>query len=173
MLKKIASMLAIGIIAANAHAQMTGDIIDVAAGSPDHTTLVTAVKAAGLAEILEGQGPFTIFAPTNAAFAKLHAGTVDNLVKPENQKQLSDILFYHVVAGKLDARQVLAAIAKGNGKASLTTVQGGALIASLENGKVILSDENGRKATVTTTDLIASNGIIHVIDAVLTPKSKM
>jgi uncharacterized surface protein with fasciclin (FAS1) repeats len=160
-------------MAASAHAQMTGDIVDVAAGSPDHTTLVTAVKAAGLVETLKGKGPFTVFAPTNAAFAKLPAGTVDNLVKPENQKQLAGILTYHVVAGKLDSKHILAAISKGNGKASLTTVQGGILIASLENGKVTLTDENGGKATVTAADLMASNGIIHVIDAVLMPKSKM
>jgi len=172
-MKTIALILAAGIMTFSGHAQVKGDIVDVAAGSPDHTTLVTAVKAAGLVETLKGKGPFTVFAPTNAAFSKLPPGTVDNLLKPENQKQLAQILTYHVVAGKLTAKQVLAAIAKGNGKTSLKTVEGGVLVASLENGKVVLTDENGGKATVTATDLMASNGIIHVIDAVLMPKTKM
>jgi uncharacterized surface protein with fasciclin (FAS1) repeats len=111
-----------------------------------------------------------VFAPTNAAFNKLPKGTVENLLKPENKAKLAAILTYHVVAGKLDAAAVIAAIKKGNGKAVLTTVQGGKLTATLAGGKVILTDEKGGKATVTATDLKASNGVIHVIDSVLMPK---
>lgn len=151
-------------------AQTKKDIVEVAASSKSHTTLVAAIKAADLVTTLKGKGPFTVFAPTNEAFAKLPAGTVDNLLKPENKATLVSILTYHVVAGKLDAKAVLAAIKKGGGKAVLTTVQGGKLTATLVNGKVVLTDEKGGKATVTTTNLEASNGIIHVIDAVLMPK---
>lgn len=162
--------LSIGIFTLNAAAQTTGDVVDVAAGSKDHTTLVAAVKAAGLVETLKGAGPFTVFAPTNAAFEKLPAGTVENLLKPENKAALTGILTYHVVAGKLDAAAVVAAIKKGNGKAVVPTVAGGKLTATIENGKVILTDEKGKKAEVVATDLKASNGIIHVIDGVLLPK---
>jgi uncharacterized surface protein with fasciclin (FAS1) repeats len=154
----------------NTMAQTKKDIVDVAAGSKVHTTLVAAVKAADLVATLKSKGPFTVFAPTNAAFAKLPAGTVDNLLKPENKAKLASILTYHVVAGKLDAKTVLGAIKKGGGKAVLTTVEGGKLTAEVVKGKVVLTDENGGKATVTATDLKASNGVIHVIDAVLMPK---
>ncbi len=150
-------------------AQSSNDIVDVAAGSKDHSTLVAAVKAADLVTTLKGKGPFTVFAPTNAAFEKLPAGTVDNLLKPENKATLAGILTYHVVAGKVDAKKVAAAIKAGNGKAELKTVQGETLTASLEAGKVILTDSKGGKATVTATDLKASNGVIHVIDTVLMP----
>lgn len=150
----------------------SADIVGVAAGSKDHTTLVAAIKAAGLVETLKGKGPFTVFAPTNEAFAKLPAGTVDNLLKPENKAKLTSILTYHVVAGKLNAKAVIAAIKKGSGKAVLTTVEGGKLTAALENGKVVLTDESGNKSTVTATDLNATNGVIHVIDTVLLPASK-
>lgn len=150
-------------------AQAKQDIVDVAAGSKAHTTLVAAVKAADLVTTLKSEGPFTVFAPTNEAFAKLPAGTVDNLLKPENKAKLAGILTYHVVAGNLDAKTILAAIKKGGGKAELTTVAGGKLTAAVEKGKVVLTDENGGKATVTATDLKASNGVIHVIDAVLLP----
>jgi uncharacterized surface protein with fasciclin (FAS1) repeats len=153
-------------------AQPKQDIVDVAAGSKAHTTLVAAVKAADLVATLKGKGPFTVFAPTNDAFAKLPAGTVDNLLKPENKSALAGILTYHVVAGNLDAAKVIAAINKGKGKVELVTVAGGKLTASLEGGKVILTDEKGGKATVTATDLKASNGVIHVIDAVLLPAAK-
>jgi uncharacterized surface protein with fasciclin (FAS1) repeats len=146
------------------------DIVDVAVGSEAHTTLVAAVKAADLVATLKGTGPFTVFAPTNDAFGKLPAGTVESLVKPESKATLVKILTYHVVAGNLDAAAVLAAIKKGNGTATLTTVSGGTLKASLENGKVKLTDEKGGSAYVTTTDLKGSNGIIHVIDTVVMPK---
>ena len=154
----------------NATAQSSSDIVDVAAGSKDHTTLVAAIKAAGLVETLKGKGPFTVFAPTNDAFAKLPAGTVESLLKPENKAALTGILTYHVVAGNLDAAAVVAAIKKGNGKAEVPTVAGGKLTATIENGKVILTDEKGRKSTVVATDLKASNGVIHVVDGVLLPK---
>lgn len=146
------------------------DIVDVAAGSPAHTTLVAAVKAAGLVETLKGKGPFTVFAPTNDAFGKLPAGTVETLLKPENKAALTGILTYHVVAGKLDAKAVGAAIKAGGGKAELTTVAGGKLTASVENGKVKITDAKGNSAYVTAADLNASNGVIHVIDSVLLPK---
>lgn len=153
----------------SANAQ-TKDVVDLAAGSADHTTLVAAVKAASLVETLKGKGPFTVFAPTNAAFGKLPAGTVEGLLKPENKATLSKILTYHVVAGNLDAAAVVAAIKKGNGKAELTTVSGGKLTASIEGGKVQLTDEKGMHSYVTTTDIKGSNGIIHVIDTVVMPK---
>lgn len=153
----------------NVMAQDTNDIVGVAVGSEAHTTLVAAVKAADLVETLKSKGPFTVFAPTNEAFAKLPAGTVDYLLMPENKAKLAGVLTYHVVAGNLDATAVIAAIKKGNGKAVLTTVAGGKLTASIVDGKVILTDEKGGKATVTATDLKASNGVIHVIDAVLLP----
>lgn len=146
------------------------DIVDIAAGSKAHTTLVAAVKAADLVETLKSKGPFTVFAPVNDAFAKLPAGTVETLLKPENKAQLSKILTYHVVAGNLDSKAVMAAIKKGNGKVTLTTVSGGTLTASVEDGKVKLTDENGGTAFVTAVDLKGSNGVIHVIDAVVLPK---
>ncbi|RYY57959.1 MAG: fasciclin domain-containing protein [Chitinophagaceae bacterium] len=170
MIKRIALFAALGILSLNLSAQGKTDIVDVAAGSSAHTTLVAAVKAAGLVETLKGKGPFTVFAPTNDAFGKLPAGTVETLLLPENKSKLSGILTYHVVAGSLDAKAVLAAIKKGNGTATLTTVQGGTLKASLENGKVVLTDDKGGKSTVVTTDLKATNGVIHVIDTVLMPK---
>ena len=172
-MKRIFSFLVMSVFSLSVWAQKKADIVGVASGSKDHTTLVAAVKAAGLVETLQGKGPFTVFAPTNAAFDKLPAGTVNDLLKPENKQKLTGILTYHVVAGKMEAKAVLAAIKKGNGKAVLTTVQGGALTASLQNGKVVLTDEAGGTATVTATDLQASNGVIHVIDAVLMPAPKM
>jgi uncharacterized surface protein with fasciclin (FAS1) repeats len=147
-----------------------GDIVDIAVGSEAHTTLVAAVKAADLVATLKGDGPFTVFAPVNDAFGKLPAGTVDFLLKPENKATLVKILTYHVVAGNLDAAAVVAAIKKGNGMASLTTVSGGILSASLDNGKVKLTDEKGGSSYVIVTDLKGSNGIIHVIDSVVLPK---
>ena len=146
------------------------DIVDIAAGSEAHTTLVAAVGAADLVATLKSAGPFTVFAPVNAAFAKLPAGTVETLLKPENKATLTKILTYHVVAGNLDAAAVMAAIKKGKGSVSLTTVSGGMLKASIENGKVKLTDEKGGVAFVTTADLKGSNGVIHVIDTVLMPK---
>jgi uncharacterized surface protein with fasciclin (FAS1) repeats len=143
--------------------------VDIAIGSKDHTTLVAAVKATGLVEILKGKGPFTVFAPTNAAFDKLPKGTVEGLLKPESKAALSGILTYHVVSGNVDAAAVVAAIKAGKGKAVLTTVNGATLTASMEGDKVILKDTKGGTAVVTATDLKGSNGVIHVIDTVLMP----
>ncbi len=145
-------------------------IVDVAAGNPNFSTLVAAVKAAGLAETLSGEGPFTVFAPTNAAFEKLPAGTVDGLLKPENLEKLKGLLTYHVVAGKFDAAAVTDAITKGNGKYTVTTVQGGKIDLSLKDGKVLLTDANGSTSTVAIADVAASNGVIHAIDTVVMPK---
>lgn len=145
-------------------------IVDVAAGNPDFSTLVAAVKAAGLVETLSGEGPFTVFAPTNAAFEKLPAGTVDGLLKPENVEKLKGLLTYHVVSGKFDAAAVTDAITKGNGKYTVTTVQGGKIDLSLKDGKVVLTDANGKTATVAIADVAASNGVIHAIDSVVMPK---
>ncbi len=146
------------------------DVVDIAVGSADHSTLVAAIKAADLVTTLKSAGPFTVFAPTNAAFDKLPAGTVESLLKPENKAQLAKILTYHVVSGNLDAAAVIAAIKKGKGKVELTTVSTGKLTASMDNGKVKLTDESGNSAFVTATDLKGSNGVIHVIDGVLLPK---
>ena len=148
----------------------TKDIVDNAVNSKDHTTLVAAVKAAGLVETLKSAGPFTVFAPTNAAFDKLPEGTVATLVKPENKATLTKILTYHVLAGKFSAADVVAAIKKGDGKATFTTVQGGKLYASLDGDKVKLWDENKGTAYVTIADVNQKNGVIHVIDSVVTPK---
>ena len=145
-------------------------IVDVAVGSKDHTTLVAAVKAADLVTTLQSAGPFTVFAPTNAAFAKLPAGTVEYLLKAENKATLAKILTYHVVAGSFNATLVVKAIKDGGGSATLKTVSGGNLVASIKEGKVILTDEKGATSTVVATDLAANNGLIHVIDAVVLPK---
>lgn len=155
-------------ISFSANAQKT--IVDVAVGSADHTTLVAAVKAADLVATLQSAGPFTVFAPVNAAFAKLPAGTVETLLKAENKATLAKILTYHVVAGNLNAATVVKAITDAKGSLSIKTVSGGTLVASIKNGKVILTDENGGVATVIATDLAASNGVIHVIDSVVLPK---
>ena len=166
-MKFLLTMLIGGIISASA--QKT--IVDVAVGSSAHTTLVAAVKAADLVATLQSAGPFTVFAPTNDAFAKLPKGTVESLLKPENKATLAKILTYHVVAGNLDATAVLKAIKDGNGSVTLNAVSGGTLTASINKaGKVILTDEKGGIATVTATDLKAGNGVIHVIDAVVSPK---
>jgi len=146
------------------------DIIDNAVNSKDHTTLVAAVKAAGLVDTLKSAGPFTVFAPTNAAFAALPAGTVDTLLKPENKATLSGILTYHVVSGKMDAAALTKAIMAGNGKATLKTVAGGILTATAANGVVMVTDEKGGTAKVTIADVYQSNGVIHVVDKVLLPK---
>lgn len=149
----------------------TKDIIDNAVNSKDHTTLVAAVKAAGLVDTLKGTGPFTVFAPTNAAFDKIPKATLDSLLKPESKKALTGILTYHVVAGKQDAATIAKAIEEGKGKATFKTVAGGTLTAAMENGKVVLTDEKGGKSTVTIADVMQSNGVIHVVDSVLMPKS--
>ena len=148
----------------------TKDIIDNAVNSKDHTTLVAAVKAAGLVDTLKGPGPFTVFAPTNAAFAALPAGTVDTLLKPENKAMLTSVLTYHVVPGKIDAKALGQMVMDGKGMASLKTVAGGTLTAKSSGGKVMLTDEKGGTATVTIADVMQSNGVIHVVDKVLLPK---
>ena len=148
----------------------TGNIVDVAAANADFSTLVAAVKAADLVGTLSGDGPFTVFAPNNAAFDKLPAGTVDGLLKPESAEKLKSVLTYHVVAGKFDAATVIDAINKNNGKYSVTTVQGGTIVLSLNDGKVMLTDAKGGTATVILADVAASNGVIHAIDTVVMPK---
>ena len=147
------------------------NIVENAVNSKDHTTLVAAVKAADLVETLQSKGPFTVFAPTNAAFDKLPKGTVETLLKPENKKMLQTILTYHVVAGKMNSKDIAAAIKKGNGKAVLKTVSGGTLTAWMKGKDLYLTDENGKSAKVTIADVYQSNGVIHVVDAVVTPKA--
>lgn len=147
----------------------TKNIVENAVNSKDHTTLVAAVKAAGLVETLEGPGPFTVFAPTNEAFAALPAGTVDNLLKPENKAMLTKILTYHVVSGKWSAMDLMKKIKAGNGSAELTTVSGGKLWAKMDGKKIYIVDEKGGKAWVTIADVNQSNGVIHVVNAVLMP----
>lgn len=147
----------------------TKNIVENAVNSADHTTLVAAVTAAGLVPTLSGSGPFTVFAPTNAAFAKLPAGTVETLVMPANKAALTKILTYHVVAGRVSASDLMAQIRSGGGRAALTTVEGGTLTASLRGNAVILTDEKGGVATVTQADVFQSNGVIHVTDTVSMP----
>jgi uncharacterized surface protein with fasciclin (FAS1) repeats len=148
----------------------TKNIVENAVNSADHTTLVAAVKAAGLVDTLESPGPFTVFAPTNEAFAKLPAGTVDSLLKPENKAALTKVLTYHVVSGRLSASDIKRQIKAGNGTAELTTVEGGKLWASLQDGNhIVLKDEKGGTAMVTIPNVFQSNGVIHVIDAVVLP----
>ena len=147
----------------------TKTIVDNAVNSKDHTTLVAAVKAAGLVETLSSPGPFTVFAPTNAAFAKLPAGTVETLVKPENKGTLTTILTYHVVPGRVTSMDLVKKIKAGKGKAVLTTVQGEPLTASLMGKRVMLTDAKGGKSMVTIANVMQSNGVIHVVDTVLMP----
>jgi uncharacterized surface protein with fasciclin (FAS1) repeats len=147
----------------------TKNIVENAVNSKDHTTLVAAVKAAGLVETLESAGPFTVFAPTNEAFAKLPAGTVDNLVKPENKATLTKILTYHVVSGRISAADLMDKIKAGGGSATLTTVEGGTLTAMMKGKKIYLVDEKGGKSWITIADVFQSNGVIHVVNTVLMP----
>lgn len=146
------------------------DIVDNAVNSADHTTLVAAVKAAGLVETLKSKGPFTVFAPTNAAFDKLPAGTVDTLVKPENKEMLTKILTYHVLAGKFDSQAIASRIKKGKGTAKFTTVSGDTLTATMNGNELWLRDEKGGTSHVTISNVFQSNGVIHVVDSVLLPK---
>ncbi len=182
-MKKLVLVFALALASVGSFAQMkksvmvggaamypSKNIIENAVNSKDHTTLVAAVKAAGLVETLSSAGPFTVFAPTNKAFDKLPAGTVETLVKPENKATLTSILTYHVVAGKMSASDVVAAIKAGNGKAMLKTVQGGTLTASMRGKNVIITDEKGGMSKVTIANVNQSNGVIHVIDTVLMPK---
>ena len=145
------------------------DIVDVAASNDDFATLVAAVKTAGLVETLKSDGPFTVFAPTNSAFAKLPSGTVETLLKPESKNTLTKILTYHVVAGEFTAKDVIAAINSSGGSYTVKTVSGDKLTARLANGSVILEDEKGGVCAVTKTDIDTSNGVIHVIDSVVIP----
>ncbi len=147
----------------------TKNIVENAMNSKDHTTLVAAVQAAGLVDTLKSAGPFTVFAPTNAAFDMLPAGTVDMLLKPENKAMLTKVLTYHVVAGKMDSKSIMKAIKKGRGRAQFKTVSGGTLTAMMEGKNLVLTDEKGGRSTVTTADVRQSNGVIHVVDTVLMP----
>jgi uncharacterized surface protein with fasciclin (FAS1) repeats len=148
----------------------TPNIVEVAAGNDSFSTLVAAVTAADLAGTLSGEGPFTVFAPTNDAFAKLPEGTVESLLEPENKEALTGILTYHVVSGKFDAAAVIEAINSNNGTFTVTTVQGGAIDLSLSDGNVVLTDAKGGTATVVIADVAASNGVIHAIDTVVMPE---
>ncbi|MFT6998429.1 MAG: putative surface protein with fasciclin (FAS1) repeats [Cryomorphaceae bacterium] len=168
-MKKVFLLSALMLVVGLATAQ-DKNLVEIAKSSGDHTILVRAVVAADLAETLMSEGPFTIFAPTNDAFAKLPKGTLDKLLEEDNKSQLQAILTYHVISGKLDAAAVVGAIKKGNGKAVVTTVQGEELTAMLDGKNVVLMDAAGNKAIVTATDLSGSNGVIHVIDTVLMPK---
>lgn len=151
------------------HMAAAATVVDIAVGSPDHKTLVAAVQAAGLVATLQGTGPFTVFAPTDAAFAKLPAGTVESLVQPQNKPVLTKVLTYHVVAGKVSSTDLLALIKQGNGQAVITTVAGEKLTARLEGKSIVITDGQGRKSTVTTADLKARNGVVHVVDGVFLP----
>ena len=185
-MKKLSLMLLLavaGFATQNANAQMKDsnpmvggaamlrsmDIVDNAVNSADHTTLVAAVKAAGLVETLKSKGPFTVFAPTNAAFDKLPAGTVETLVKPENKATLTKILTYHVVAGRFDSKAIAKRIKAGGGNAQLKTVSGGTLWAFMNGDNLMLKDEKGGTATVSIANVYQSNGVIHVVDSVLLP----
>ena len=152
-----------------ASAPATPNIVETAVSTGVHTTLVAAVKAAGLVDTLASPGPFTVFAPTDAAFAKLPAGTVETLVKPENKGTLTTILTYHAVAGKVTAGDLVKLINANGGKATITTVQGGKLTAELVGGKVVITDAKGGKTTVVQTDVMTSNGVVHVTDGVFLP----
>ncbi|MBX2845319.1 MAG: fasciclin domain-containing protein [Saprospiraceae bacterium] len=149
--------------------QPGGDIIDIAASNDSFSTLVAAVQAADLVDALKGDGPFTVFAPTNDAFDKLPDGTVATLLKPENKDQLAAVLTYHVVSGSLDSGAVVNAIKAGNGKANVTTLNGGTLTAMMQDGGVVLKDANGNISKVVTVDIKGTNGVIHVIDTVVLP----
>jgi uncharacterized surface protein with fasciclin (FAS1) repeats len=182
MLLLAVASIAIGSVSANAQmmkdsnpmvggASMlrTRDIVDNAVNSADHTTLVAAVKAAGLVDTLKSKGPFTVFAPTNDAFAKLPAGTVETLLKPENKAMLTKVLTYHVVPGRLDSKSIGKLIKAGGGSAQLKTASGGTLWASMQGDNLILKDEKGGTSTVTIANVYQSNGVIHVVDTVLLP----
>jgi uncharacterized surface protein with fasciclin (FAS1) repeats len=165
----VAAALAIMPTVASAGSGTKGNLVAGAMKSKDHETLVAAVKAAGLVDTLASGGPFTVFAPTDAAFAKLPAGTVDTLLQPANLDQLRAVLTYHVVPGKVTSAQLVDLIGKNGGKATLTTVQGGTLTASLSGNSVLITDAAGGTAKVTSADLLQSNGVIHVTDAVSLP----
>jgi len=182
-IKSLALMLAAAFFMNASYAQMektvevggaamypSKNIVENAVNSKDHTTLVAAVKAAGLVETLQSAGPFTVFAPTNEAFDKLPKGTVESLVKPENKQMLTGILTYHVVAGKLDSKALAEKIKEGHGTAELTTVAGGKLWVMMDGKKIVIKDEKGGMSWVTIKDVYQSNGVIHVVNTVLMPK---
>ncbi len=169
LVRTAAAALLVATASVGTTASPKGNIVAAAQTSPNHKTLVAAVKAAKLVDTLASKGPFTVFAPTDAAFAKLPAGTVETLVKPENRDQLVKILTYHVVPGQYTAAAILQLINQGNGEAKLTTAEGSELTAKLLDGKVVVVDENGGVATVIAADLMQSNGVIHVTDAVSLP----
>jgi uncharacterized surface protein with fasciclin (FAS1) repeats len=171
MMKKDKMMKEKTVMVGGAEMYPSKNIVENAVNSEDHTTLVAAVVAAELAEVLSSEGPFTVFAPTNDAFAKLPEGTVANLLMAENKKTLQTVLTYHVVSGKWNAKDVLKLIKKGNGKAEIKTVSGGTITAWLKGKDVYITDENGNSAKVTIADVNQSNGVIHVIDTVLLPKA--
>ena len=170
VLASAASVVQAQVMVGGAPMYATKDIIDNAVNSKDHTTLVGAVKAAGLVDTLKGPGPFTVFAPTNTAFSALPPGTVDALLKPESKAALTTVLTYHVVPGKWDAAAMGNMIMDGKGQATIKTVQGQSLTASMQGGAIMLTDAKGGTARVTTADVYQSNGVIHVVDKVLMPK---
>ena len=170
-MKKLVLILSIAMtVAISNNATAQGTIVDVAAGNEDFSTLVTALKAADLVEALQGDGPFTVFAPTNEAFDKLDSKTLKSLLKEKNQKELANILTYHVVAGKLTATDVVAALKKGNGTVELKALNGQILTVVQKDDKIWLKDVNGNLSEITATDVMASNGVIHVINTVVMPK---
>ena len=169
-MKAISLIFGLAILCISPTISAQGDIVDLAVSSKEHSTLVAAIKAADLVSTLKGEGPFTVFAPTNSAFDKLPAGTLEALLKPEAKNKLTTILTYHVIAGDFAAADVIAAIKNGGGNFTIKTVVGGILTAKIENGNVVLEDEQGNIATITQTDLKASNGVIHVINGVLLPQ---
>lgn len=172
MKKSLVSILTLVllVISQSSFAQKKKDIVDVAISVDDFSTLVSALKAADLVGALKGDGPFTVFAPTNSAFSKIDSNTLGSLLKPENKKQLASILTYHVVSGKLAAKDVVAALEKGKGKVDLTTLNGGKLKVVKNDEGIWLMDENGNYSKITKTDVMGTNGVIHIIDSVVMPK---
>ncbi|WP_299528615.1 fasciclin domain-containing protein [Ulvibacterium sp.] len=172
-MKKIAFVLttiSILFLATRATAQKSQDIVDIAVSVDDFSTLVTALKAADLVGALKGDGPFTVFAPVNSGFAKIDSNTLNTLLQPENKEKLSAILTYHVVSGKLAASDVVAALKAGKGKVELTTLNGAKLTAMNKDGGIFLKDANGNYSKIAKTDVMASNGVIHIIEDVVMPK---
>nr|WP_299346509.1 fasciclin domain-containing protein [Allomuricauda sp.] len=165
----VLSTFALLLFYSQVNAQKAQDIVDVAVSVDDFSTLVTALKSADLVGALKGDGPFTVFAPVNSGFAKIDANTLNSLLKPENKEKLSAILTYHVVSGKIMASDVVAALEKGNGKAELTTLNGGKLSAMKKDGGIYLTDANGNYSKISKTDVVASNGVIHIIEDVVMP----
>ena len=172
MKKLVFILTSVALLAATqtSKAQKAQDIVDIAVSVEDFSTLVTALKAADLVGALKGDGPFTVFAPVNSGFAKIDEATLNSLLEPANKEKLSAILTYHVVSGKLAASDVAGALKKGNGKAELTTLQGGKLTAVSKDGGIFLKDSNGNYSKITKTDVMASNGVIHIIEDVVMPK---